>query len=182
VASLIQACYNRLHVNDPDYYEILFAGAGKKRDKYLYYCEQFGNPKSMIGTVPHNLHRMRRAPLNKFFSKASVTRLEPLIQTSIKKLINRLKKFQDAEKPVAISLAFGCLTNDVVCEYAFARSENLIETSLDFHTDIHDAMVNVSEIGHALKQFPWLIASMKHIPLRVSSLPIATQCAADGRA
>ena len=121
-----------LHVNDPDYYEVLYTGAGKKRDKYLYYCEQFGNHKSMIGTVPHNLHHMRLAPLNKFFSKASVTQLEPLIQTTVNKLNARLKKFQAAQKPVTISLAFGCLTSDVVCEYAFARSEKFVETSQEF--------------------------------------------------
>lgn len=69
-----------LHINDPDYYDQLYAGAGKRRDKYLYYTEQFGNPKSMIGTISHDLHRTRRAPPNRFFSKASVSRLEAVIQ------------------------------------------------------------------------------------------------------
>ena len=146
---------------------MLYTGASKKRDKYKYYCEQFGNPQSIIGTVGHNQHRLRRAPLNKFFSKASVTKLEPVIQTTINKLVNRLQEFKDQGKAVSISLAFACLTNDVVCEYAFAKSDNLVETSREFQTDIHDALVNVSEVGHFLKQVPWLIQAMKNVPLWV---------------
>jgi len=154
-------------VNDPDFYDVLYSAGSKKRDKYKYYCEQFGNPQSIIGTISHKLHRLRRAPLSKFFSKASVTNLEPVIQSTINKLINRLRDFRDEGRPVIISLAFGCLTNDVVCEYAFAKNDNLVETSRDFQTDIHDALVNVSEIGHFLKQVPWLIGAMKKVPPRV---------------
>jgi len=118
----------------------------------------------MIGTVPHELHRTRRTALNKFFSKASVTHLEPVIQSTVDKLLTRLRDFREAKKPVSISWAFGCLTNDVVCEYAFATSDNLVETSPDFHSDIHDALENVSEVGHILKQVPWLITAMQKVP------------------
>lgn len=156
-----------LHINDPDYYDELYAEAGKKRDKYLYYTEQFGNPKSMIGTVSHDLHRIRRAPLNKFFSKASVMRLEPVIQEKVDKLLSRLREFQESGRPLTISLAFACFTNDVVSEYAFAKSYNYLGTSEDFHTDFHDAMVSVSEVSHVLKQVPWLIAVMQKVPPRV---------------
>ncbi len=154
-------------MNDPDYYEELYAGAGKKRDKYIYYTEQFGNPKSMIGTVPHNLHRIRRAPLNRFFSKQSVTRLEPLIQHTVDTLCSRLREFQGTGKPLTISLAYACFTNDVVTEYAFGRSYNYLKNSPDFHTELHDAMVNVSEAGHVLKVMPWLITSMQKVPPKI---------------
>jgi Cytochrome P450 len=121
----------------------------------------------MIGTISHNLHRLRRGPLNKLFSKASVTKLEPLIQTTVDKLCNRLREFQDARKPVTISLAYTCCTNDVVSEYAFAKSYNYIENSPDFRTDIHDAMENVSEVSHILKQVPWLVSALQKIPAEV---------------
>jgi len=71
---------------------------------------------------------------------------------------------------VAITLAFGCLTNDVVCEYAFAKNDNLVGSSKEFQTDIHDALVNVSEVGHILKQVPWLMGAMKKVPLWVRNL------------
>lgn len=168
-----------LHVNDPEYYDTLYAGAGKKRDKYLYYTEQFGNPESMIGTISHKLHRMRRAPLGRFFSKASVTQLEPLIQATIDKLVARLRLYQEAKKPVKISLAYACLTNDVVCEYSFGMSDNLVETSQDFRTDIHDALENVSKVSHILKQVPWLIPTMQKVPLGVSERDLSLFASTD---
>lgn len=124
----------------------------------------------MIGTVPHELHRRRRAPLNKLFSKASVAQLQPLIQATVDKLCARLKSFQSSGKPVTISLAFGCLTNDIVCEYSFATSENQVETSDDFQTDIHDALDTVAEWGHVMKQLPWLVILMQKLPRRITAL------------
>lgn len=68
---------------------------------------------------------------------------------------------------MTISLAFTCFTNDVVSEYAFAKSYDHLKTSEDFHTDFHDAMVSISEVSHVLKQVPWAIALMQKVPPRV---------------
>ena len=106
-------------------------------------------------------------PLNKFFSKSSVTRLEPVIQEKVDKLLSRLRQYQESENPITISLAFACFTNDVVSEYAFGKSYDYLGTSRDFHTDFHDAMVSVSEVSHILKQVPWLIALMQKVPPKV---------------
>jgi len=153
-----------LHINDPDYYDELYAGPGNKRNKYIYYTEQFGTPLAMINTIPHNLHRIRRAALSPFFSKASVTRLEPLIQEKVEILCSRLRKFKESGQPVSISLAYACLTNDVVSEYCFAKSYNYLERSPDFHTDIHDALEEASRAAHVLKQIPWALGFALKIP------------------
>ncbi|TVY60809.1 Cytochrome P450 monooxygenase sdnE [Lachnellula suecica] len=153
-----------LHVNDPDFYDELYAGGGAKRDKDLLLTGAFGNPESMIGTVSHNLHRARRAPLNKFFSRASITRLEPLIQRCVDTLCSRLENFQKQNKTVAISLGLSCFTNDVVSEYAFGTSYNYLENSADFHTDIHDALMNAGSMFHMLRIMPWSIGPMQKLP------------------
>jgi hypothetical protein len=53
-----------LHISPPEYYEKLYAGAGKKRNKYGWFTAQIGIPDSLFATVDHDTHRMRRAALN----------------------------------------------------------------------------------------------------------------------
>lgn len=124
----------------------------------------FGTPESTTGTISHAKHRQRRAPLNKFFSRASITRLEPLIQSAVDTLCARLRDFQREEKVAVLNLAWSCFTNDVVSEYAFGKSYNYLENSHDFHTDIHDALCNVGDMFHVLRTIPWVIGPMQKLP------------------
>jgi hypothetical protein len=40
-----------LHINDPEYYDELYSGSSKKRDKYEWAARLFGNSGSMLGTI-----------------------------------------------------------------------------------------------------------------------------------
>ncbi len=40
-----------LHINDPEYYDELYSGGSKKRDKYGWAARLFGNSASMLGTI-----------------------------------------------------------------------------------------------------------------------------------
>ncbi|KAH6693326.1 cytochrome P450 [Leptodontidium sp. MPI-SDFR-AT-0119] len=70
-----------LHISDPEFYDEVYAGGSKKRDKWPYLCGQFGTPDAALSTVSHSHHRLRRLPMNKMFSKGSIAKLEPLIHS-----------------------------------------------------------------------------------------------------
>jgi hypothetical protein len=40
-----------LHINDQEYYDELYSGGSKKRDKYEWAARLFGNSASMLGTI-----------------------------------------------------------------------------------------------------------------------------------
>jgi hypothetical protein len=40
-----------LHINDSEYYDELYSGSSKKRDKYEWATRLFGNSASMLGTI-----------------------------------------------------------------------------------------------------------------------------------
>lgn len=40
-----------LHINDPEYYDEVYSGGSKKRDKYEWAARLFGNSGSMLGTI-----------------------------------------------------------------------------------------------------------------------------------
>jgi cytochrome P450 len=121
----------------------------------------------MVGTVEHDLHRIRRGAMNRYFSKASVQRLEPLIQSTVNVLVRRLLEYRGSGTPVNLMAAYTCFTNDVVAEYAFGRPYHFLEDSKDFHNDFHQALYDISKMAHVLKVFPWLLPMMQSLPTAV---------------
>jgi cytochrome P450 len=80
-----------------------------------------------VGTVDHDLHRMRRAALNPYFSKASVNRLESTVQSNVDLLCARLRSRAGSAIPINLSDAFTCLSADVIGSYTFGRSYGFLQ-------------------------------------------------------
>jgi hypothetical protein len=102
-----------IHVSDPDFYEVIYASSasGHRRDKYDWFTKSFGLDNSVFGTPEHNLHRLRRSALAPYFSKASVRRLQPLLQDRVNKLLERLEGFRDSGEVLMASWAYSAFTN-----------------------------------------------------------------------
>ena len=99
-----------LHISDSAYYGKLYSSSasGEKRDKWGWYTKQFGTPGAMFSTTPHDLHKARRAALNRFFSMASVRKLQPLIQERLQQLMERLRT---CDEIIPLNVAFAAFTN-----------------------------------------------------------------------
>ena len=68
----------------------------------------------MLSTTAHDQHKARRAALNRFFSMASVRRLQPVIEERVAKLIERFRGFRDVkgiEGVIKIDYAYAAFTN-----------------------------------------------------------------------
>lgn len=100
-----------LHIDAPAFADEIYAGGGRRRDKWAWFAAQFGIPDSTFATVEHEKHRMRRAALNPFFSMASVRRLQPMIEERIDALMDRFAGFKRSGDEMTISLAYAALTN-----------------------------------------------------------------------
>ncbi len=125
------------------------------------------NAQSVFGTVPHDLHRFRRDALSPFFSKASVAKLDPLIQSKVRQLCSQMEKHAGSGKPVSISMAFSCMTTDVVTEFAFTRTYNFLDSE-SFEPNFHKAIAAATEMGPVVKHFPWMLTLLLAIPELVS--------------
>lgn len=109
-----------LHIQTPSYYDEIYAGGGKRRDKWDWFTKQFGIPESTFATPSHEKHRMRRAALNPFFSTASVRRLQPMIEERLQKFLGRFADFQKSGEPMTVSLGYAAYTAG---EYGFLSSD-----------------------------------------------------------
>ncbi|GAD94164.1 hypothetical protein AN8309.2 [Paecilomyces variotii No. 5] len=152
-----------LHVSDPDFYSVLYSQQ-QRRNKTVIYSKQFGTPDAAIGTVEHHVHRMRRAALNPFFSKAGVYRLESVIQQKVDLMLDRLAEFRKLGRPIPLDVMFPAFTNDVVMEYAFARSDHRLEHP-DFDALFHETMLSFSVLNHWTKHMNWILTLGQSIPL-----------------
>jgi cytochrome P450 len=89
-----------------------------------------------FATIDHELHRLRRATLNPYFSKSQIRKFAPWIQDRADTLCRRFQQeYKDTDKVLVINEAYGCLTADAVFEYSFAENYNLVETP-NFHAPL----------------------------------------------
>lgn len=81
---------------------------------------------------------------------------------------------------MTISLAFSCMTTEVVSEYAFAKSAGFLDHP-DFNTNLHDTIMAGQEVAMFLKPFPWLFKVLHAIPEYKASRPPFMRVGADIR-
>lgn len=164
IGPIIRIAPNELHIRDSDYYEELYAPASKKRDKHTGWTVLAGAPTSTFATAPHNLHRLRRSALNSFFSKRSITRVEPLIVDKIERLCQRFEGVIETKEVIRLDAAYMALTMDIITHYAYGQSYNYLAED-DFKLSWKETVIGGSANGVVLRQFPWALPIMKATPL-----------------
>lgn len=154
---------DELHILDHEYYDEIYGSTTKKRDKYGPWVALAGTPGSSFSTVAHDHHRIRRGALNAFFSKKAVVALEPVVQSKVDILSRRFAKAEATGEVIRIDAAFMALTMDVICQYAFANDDAMLERD-DFNVAWKEMIIGAFEGGALLRQFPGMIGMMNIVP------------------
>ncbi len=123
---------------DPDFFDEVYS-ISKRVDKPLRAAETFGPVPSSFGTVEHELHRIRRAPMNQHFSKRSVSELHPWIASRIEKLCVRFENAVKSGEILNLKYAYAALGLDVIYQYCFSRTLDSVLMP-DFNMEYIDAL------------------------------------------
>lgn len=158
-----------IHIADKTFFNTLYTGPSHRRDKWAFYAKQFGADDSVFSTVDHELHRLRRAALNPFFSAAKVRELQPIIESQVNNVLRRFGKHARSPKkePLDLVVVFSAFTNDVINEYAFGRSERLVDEP-DFGIRRIDSIFRGTYIGTIAKHMPWSLRVLDVLPEAVT--------------
>ena len=156
-----------LHIEAPDFYDALYTGPSNPREKWAFVMNQFGIPTAFISTVSHDLHRTRRAPVNHFFSKRSVLKLEPMIHGMVEKLSSRVAGFKGSDQPLNMKNASAALAMDVVTQYAFAKPYGALDDE-EFAPQWPEAIEAFGERTYLNVYFPRIGNVMRRLPLWVA--------------
>ena len=154
---------HELSLNDPFFYDKVFAGSGQKREKDRYQVAQTGLPFTAITTIDHDLHRQRRGYVSSLFSKKSISNLEPVIQTKVDLLVEKLKEAHVRGETLAGPFVFGALTCDVVTHLAYGESFNELEKP-GFPCEIEQVMRGLLLSYHWRRFFPAVDVFLNKLP------------------
>lgn len=131
--------------------------------KYQWSQKMFGIRSAFLVTESHELHRIRRNALAHYFSKQSLRDLEPGVQSQVDKLVSRLQGLKGTGTAINLLDLYACLTGDIIGQYAFAKPYGFLDDP-DFSPYWHQIMIEVSQNGHILKQFGWMLPLMQSMP------------------
>jgi len=102
--------------------------------------------------------------LNPFFSKRSVSAIEPLLISKIELLCQRFEDAIKTKEVIRLDAAYTALTMDIITHYAYGRSYNHLAED-DFKLSWKETIIAVAANGAFLRQFPWSLPIMKATPL-----------------
>ncbi|KAL8646395.1 MAG: hypothetical protein Q9226_006874 [Calogaya cf. arnoldii] len=157
---------DELHVDDPEWYDTLYASNPTRRDKWPAAAKMSGTPLAGFGTVEHTLHGKRRAAQSPLFSSRSIAEAGNIMKEQIEILCKRFSDHFDMKEPVELRTAFMAFTLDIVSVFALGESMGL-QYDMSRVKGWVDMIKAVSKMTPTAKQFPWLIPLGKKIPLRI---------------
>jgi cytochrome P450 len=163
-----------VHLSDPEHYDKIYhVGSAYSKDANFYGA--FGNENSSFTTPANDLHRIRRTGLNSFFSRKVVIELEDIVQDKARRLCRAIDNAITTKKPMDLHHALRAVSIDVITEYAFGQSYDLLETS-DFGYDFFMLVLRLGPAAWIFRQAPWLKAVLRAMPesiVRVVSAPMS---------
>lgn len=119
---------DELHCSDPLFTDEIYAGPGRIRDKWQHQLNTGGaGPVSVTGfsTVHHEVHRMRKAALSKFFSRQQMLKLESEVEDFAQRTVDKMLR-SAGKGSFDVKEAFNCFTADIISQYAFGEPMGFI--------------------------------------------------------
>ncbi|KAJ5160262.1 Benzoate 4-monooxygenase cytochrome P450 [Penicillium canariense] len=154
-----------LHIKDPYYYEVIHAGSSQKMAKDPKYAVAFAAPYSLVGTINHDHHRLRRSFLSNYFSKRSVVSLTPYIHRKVDQLIRRFENAYHQSTVLHLQLDFAALTADVITHYCYGWSYGYLDdTNGAQSNDLVEAVAGLMAMFHTNRFFPFLVTIFRNAP------------------
>ncbi|KAJ5151304.1 uncharacterized protein N7482_010556 [Penicillium canariense] len=160
-----------IHIKDPEYYNTVYAGPGKHRNKDPFFSF-IGYPKSIFSLSCYDSHRRWRKILGHFLKKGAVLELEPVIKENTQKLCEHFSAAVRGKMVLELNAAFHCFTSDTLSQHAFGQ--NLSFGYLDQRTlsDSWKTKVNTMfEFCRLVRHFHFL-GDIAHLIPNVVSLAV----------
>ena len=163
---VIRITPDEVHLSDPENYEILHS-VGTKYAKPASYYGALGAGYSTFVAGPPEIHRPRRAKLDPYFSRQKVISLEHLVQSRAAKLLQIITSRFAEDREVDLYHAFRSVSVDVISDYAFGESYELLERE-DLGKEYFDNLAGLGPSWWVFQQWPAVQTFALSLPVGVS--------------
>ncbi|EIT77631.1 hypothetical protein AO1008_09570 [Aspergillus oryzae 100-8] len=153
-----------LHINDPYYYEQIYAGSSRIREKDPRFIGVFTTPLPMVATVGHEHHRIRRGLLSSYFSRRALKKAELIIDQKVDRLLVRFHSAFKCHAVLPLQRVFAALAADIVSEYCYGASQGYLEQKV-FQNQMIDAVNYVMSMCHINKSIPIIPKLLRCVPV-----------------
>ncbi|KAJ5798523.1 benzoate 4-monooxygenase cytochrome P450 [Penicillium pulvis] len=164
VRPIVRISPEEVHIDDPDFVGAVYNNSNGRVEKPARVAEQFGPYPALVGTQYHETHRIRRAALNPFFSKASVTKLIPVMWGPINIVCDRLGEACKSKESVNLKYLFSAITLDIMTAYCFSQEPSAV-LSPDFCRKEHDDLDAFVEVSLLNSHIPWVMRAIYSLPM-----------------
>ncbi|KAI0134042.1 cytochrome P450 [Xylariales sp. AK1849] len=152
---IVRISPHEVHCNDTNFVDEIYAVGGRKRDKPQHQVSGSAMEYSGFATFSHDLHRLRRAPLAKFFSRGQIAKLEPEIQKLVQRLCDKLLLESGKSKPIDVTMAYSCFTSDTISDYCFGESFGFLAQD-SWEPNYRAALYAFLQTVYVFRFFPFL--------------------------
>ncbi|KAK4109141.1 cytochrome P450 [Canariomyces notabilis] len=156
-----------LSIHDPDFYNEIYVTESKRRtNHYDSFGQGIGFDGSHLFTREHDLHRVRRKPLEPFFSKMGVARLQPMLAEVALHLESRIREYSSTNKVIRLDHAFSSYAGDIIARMCMddGESRNRLLSDPEFSADWFDDIITIIRSIPLFMAFPWIIRILSTIP------------------
>ncbi|EMR65631.1 putative benzoate 4-monooxygenase cytochrome protein [Eutypa lata UCREL1] len=149
---IVRVAPHEIHANDAEFFQTVFAAAAKHRTDIIP-PRGLGQDDSIGSTPTHDMHQLRRKPLDKFMGQQNIVRIQSIIHDEIRTLDQRMSALKGTGKPVRLDCVFTSFTGDIVGHIACGESPALLEGK-DFTPEWYDMIRGAARIIPVLRHFP----------------------------
>lgn len=114
---------DELHCNDPYFADEIYAGPGRIRDKFQHQLNNRAEGAVHLtthSTANHELHRLRKSGVAKYFSRQQMLKLEGEVREFAQLTTDKMLRWA-GRGPFEVKDAFNCFTADIISQYAFGE-------------------------------------------------------------
>ncbi|KAI0114057.1 cytochrome P450 [Nemania sp. FL0031] len=155
---------DEVHVNDAEFINNIYPTTSRKTDKPRWVGRRSGTPDSIVATLSHEKHRIRRNSISAFFSAASVGRVEPIIKERLERMLERWSKLgRDGGVVLKMPMVFQAYASDVVTSYAFGGSLGFVDHE-DWGEEYFSSQEKYFQLTHIFGAFPIVMSLINNIP------------------
>ncbi|KAM5440458.1 hypothetical protein McanMca71_003941 [Microsporum canis] len=159
---------DEIHLSNPENYDKIYH-VGTKYNKSAPFYDAFGVDKATFTTADNNIHRMKRAAFNPFFSRKRVLELEDIVQSKAKTLVKRISSALESCGGIDLHHGFRAISIDVISDYAFDNCYKFLEKD-DFGAPFFDVIRGFGPMFWLFQQVPFMRPILLGIPLWMAKL------------